>query len=327
MQELHSPRLVQTTRVRLSSRGIELLPPGERHLTPNEARRATLGRKIRLGATQIMDEYLYHAGSEAIDASEELAKRLASISEEITCSGNVFVLNDLFKTSDDVVEEAFARIKDKQVLMPYEGVAFYYKHEAGESHANTPPMSITCIQDDHGRPGLVFAHMYLKTEDPDRVAVMLHSFFNVDWDSEDGIMLEHGSLNTPTSTNVAQEALRALSVFLLLVADNRVRVDLHAPTEKEIRARERNNRPALHPYWSVATKQLPAEYQTIIRAEDLKPAHKGGTHASPIPHSRRGHNRRLPNGSVIWVRECLIRGFDKHINRKRDYYSLQSPQG
>lgn len=33
---------------------------------------------------------------------------------------------------------------------------------------------------------------------------------------------------------------------------------------------------------------------------------QGGTHASPIFHTRRGHNRRLPDGRVITIPECDV---------------------
>lgn len=35
-------------------------------------------------------------------------------------------------------------------------------------------------------------------------------------------------------------------------------------------------------------------------------ADEGGTHASPRLHFRRGHIRKLPNGSRTWVRACMV---------------------
>lgn len=37
-----------------------------------------------------------------------------------------------------------------------------------------------------------------------------------------------------------------------------------------------------------------------------KAEHKGGTHASPRLHDRRGHWRKYPSGKVGWVRECKV---------------------
>lgn len=50
------------------------------------------------------------------------------------------------------------------------------------------------------------------------------------------------------------------------------------------------------------------EWETVL----IKPAVKedsaslGGTHASPKPHDRRGHQRRCKNGKVVYVRPCTI---------------------
>lgn len=48
-----------------------------------------------------------------------------------------------------------------------------------------------------------------------------------------------------------------------------------------------------------------SEYVTALRAT-AGSADRGGTHASPIPHLRRGHERVLSDGKRIWVRSALI---------------------
>ncbi|MDO6458946.1 hypothetical protein Q4494_17860 [Celeribacter halophilus] len=48
-----------------------------------------------------------------------------------------------------------------------------------------------------------------------------------------------------------------------------------------------------------------AEYLTALSAEKVS-RNQGGTHASPIPHLRRAHERILANGSRIWVSSSLI---------------------
>ncbi|NNU81051.1 hypothetical protein HMH01_11440 [Halovulum dunhuangense] len=48
-----------------------------------------------------------------------------------------------------------------------------------------------------------------------------------------------------------------------------------------------------------------AEYITALRSTPLSSDH-GGTHASPIPHLRRAHERMLASGKRIWVRSALI---------------------
>lgn len=46
---------------------------------------------------------------------------------------------------------------------------------------------------------------------------------------------------------------------------------------------------------------------TTVKVEPRAPSeHQGGTHASPKPHMRRGHVRRLKDGRVITIKNCII---------------------
>ncbi len=47
-------------------------------------------------------------------------------------------------------------------------------------------------------------------------------------------------------------------------------------------------------------------YFTAIDAPRSSSEGAGGTHASPIPHIRRGHVRNLPNGETRWINEALV---------------------
>jgi hypothetical protein len=49
------------------------------------------------------------------------------------------------------------------------------------------------------------------------------------------------------------------------------------------------------------------EWRTIV-VEPIKPrsASKGGTHASPRLHDRRGHLRKLSSGKTVWIRNCKV---------------------
>jgi hypothetical protein len=44
----------------------------------------------------------------------------------------------------------------------------------------------------------------------------------------------------------------------------------------------------------------------VIDGKNVKGEHKGGTHASPRLHDRRGHSRKLPDGRIVWVRPCKV---------------------
>ena len=56
-----------------------------------------------------------------------------------------------------------------------------------------------------------------------------------------------------------------------------------------------------------AGKQPSYDWRTVvIDGNVIKCEHKGGTHASPRLHDRRGHSRRLPDGRIVWVRPCKV---------------------
>lgn len=63
-----------------------------------------------------------------------------------------------------------------------------------------------------------------------------------------------------------------------------------------------------------AGKQPSYDWRTlVIDGKGIKCEHKGGTHASPRLHDRRGHSRRLPDGRLVWVRSCKVGDASKGI--------------
>lgn len=52
-----------------------------------------------------------------------------------------------------------------------------------------------------------------------------------------------------------------------------------------------------------------------VKIEPPKPKqeHRGGTHATPRLHDRRGHLRRLKNGKTCWVRACKVGDASKGV--------------
>jgi len=48
----------------------------------------------------------------------------------------------------------------------------------------------------------------------------------------------------------------------------------------------------------------------------------GGTHASPVPHLRRGHVRRYEDGRKTWVRSCLVNCTSLAEAQTRDHYDV-----
>jgi hypothetical protein len=58
----------------------------------------------------------------------------------------------------------------------------------------------------------------------------------------------------------------------------------------------------------IAQGKPPAyDWKTVVIAP-IKPRseYRGGTHASPRQHDRRGHMRRLKNGKTVWVKSCKV---------------------
>lgn len=64
------------------------------------------------------------------------------------------------------------------------------------------------------------------------------------------------------------------------------------------------------------------EYFTALGSTS-KSSNKGGTHASPIPHLRRAHERVLANGKRIWIPSALVNvrneGDVAFVERRKSY--------
>jgi hypothetical protein len=76
------------------------------------------------------------------------------------------------------------------------------------------------------------------------------------------------------------------------------RVEVYVPSIKETFTNRRK----------IEQGKLPTYDWKTIWIEPAKPRSegKGGTHASPRLHDRRGHLRRLANGKNVWVKSCKV---------------------
>ncbi len=76
------------------------------------------------------------------------------------------------------------------------------------------------------------------------------------------------------------------------------RIEVYVPSIKETFTNRRK----------IQQGKLPTYDWTTIWIEPAKPRSegKGGTHASPRLHDRRGHLRRLANGKNVWVKSCKV---------------------
>jgi len=76
-------------------------------------------------------------------------------------------------------------------------------------------------------------------------------------------------------------------------------IEYFQPTEKDIAINRRRLKDKKLPIFEIRKVKL----DTGVR---FKIAPKGGTHASPREHDRRGHWRISPKGKKVWVRQCKV---------------------
>lgn len=64
------------------------------------------------------------------------------------------------------------------------------------------------------------------------------------------------------------------------------------------------------------------DFTTYLAAVGRDPGH----HASPVPHLRRGHIRRLQDGRRVWVRDCMVNlSADVEVDRRAKYIVDKKP--
>jgi hypothetical protein len=114
-----------------------------------------------------------------------------------------------------------------------------------------------------------------------------------------------GSAEAAAAGNV----LDPLMTALMILSTNGVQRETVRASDKLQRARAKNGKPPVPSYDRVDV--LP--YVTAIMAkrpgERAEP--KGGHHASPIPHLRRGHVRTYASGSKTFIRDSLVNFTDE----------------
>lgn len=120
---------------------------------------------------------------------------------------------------------------------------------------------------------------------------------------------------------MAIEDRLASSLYPLAIAILNTRgcsIDLkHAPGVTNAR-RKRQGKHPIPAHYDVDA----SEYVTALRSP-AETRNRNGTHASPIPHLRRAHERVLSNGKRIWVQSALINvrkeGDIAFVDRRKGY--------
>jgi hypothetical protein len=115
------------------------------------------------------------------------------------------------------------------------------------------------------------------------------------------------------SRSVGALADGVAGLSMLLCTDN---IGLrHEPAPRKLNAkRAKSGRP---PYPGVTYVNV-GQY---LRARENTA--RGGTHASPVPHLRRGHRRTYANGKTIWIRDTLVNCRSLDEAAKREKYKVQ----
>ncbi len=124
-------------------------------------------------------------------------------------------------------------------------------------------------------------------------------------------------------TNTDPEDLRSIGGIASLavgitmqLADDRHELIRNTTPVKLNAARVKRGVLPIPDYWRVAYRTAPTHAGHA--------SGKGGTHTSPRPHGRRGHERHLASGKTVWVRDCRINETLRHLTRDREYYRLRS---
>ena len=136
-------------------------------------------------------------------------------------------------------------------------------------------------------------------------------------------LVEKVASNVETLAHLAAPVMAAL----LLLATDGVAVERIEASVKLNKARAKSRKPAIPPHWRVAT----ADYITAItpRQRQRDGEGGGGHHASPIPHLRRGHLRKLSEyhgGGERWIRDSLVNLKDPDAPLARSFYAMRQAE-
>ena len=115
----------------------------------------------------------------------------------------------------------------------------------------------------------------------------------------DGDQLRYGPVedDKPVQQDEAELMLALVASWYKALAQG---TEAYAPTMRDTFTNRRKIKQGKAPLYDWRT--------VVITPCKPQPAsqHKGGTHASPRQHDRRGHLRHLRNGKNVWVRPCKV---------------------
>jgi hypothetical protein len=113
----------------------------------------------------------------------------------------------------------------------------------------------------------------------------------------EGDQIRYGAVNDdePVDKELAELMLAQVGVWYGLMDR---RIEAYVPTVRDTYTNKRKMQQGKAPTYDWTT--------VYIEPAKLRSDSKGGTHASPRLHDRRGHLRRLTTGKNVWVKACKV---------------------
>jgi hypothetical protein len=117
----------------------------------------------------------------------------------------------------------------------------------------------------------------------------------------------------------AANCIDPIFTILLMLNTRGVRQEIVTVSDKLNKARLKSGKPPIPPYRKIDS----ADYVNLLMARHQRGEHKGGTHASPVPHIRIGHWRNYKTGERSFINDTLVRVTPEMREEfKRSHYKL-----
>ena len=126
---------------------------------------------------------------------------------------------------------------------------------------------------------------------------------------------ENKSMDTiiENETMILGSIVDTITSLSMILATKNVGLRVEKASEKVNKKREKKGKP---PYPAVTYVDVQRYMEAAARSATA------GTHASPIPHLRRGHIRNYRNGGRSWVRPALVNCRSLKDIKPRDHYEV-----
>jgi len=125
-----------------------------------------------------------------------------------------------------------------------------------------------------------------------------------------GEVMDSSDMDLQDSVGAVAEGVASLSMIL---STRGVPLELHEPKESQQKSRIKKGKSMLPTVTHVDTQRY---YAAMSNAEK-------GHHASPVPHLRRGHIRRLASGKNTWVKDTIVNCRTLSDIKDRDHYEVE----